>query len=100
MLTSILTLFLAFGPPTQDAKQLIDNNRVTVREVKSTAPIGQATHDVVAVDLGNKTAFFVAKGAKHDGPQHGIVIDLKDVSVPPLENRTRYPLAFPRPGVK
>jgi hypothetical protein len=28
------------------------------------------------------------------------VVDLKDVSVPPLVNKTKYPLAFPRPGVK
>jgi hypothetical protein len=96
--------------PPQNPKQvivdlptrLIDNNRVTVNEVKSVKPaaIEKRFNDVVAVDLDNTTAYFVPKGAAHAGPQHGIIIDLKDVSVPPLENKTKYPLAFPRPGVK
>jgi hypothetical protein len=101
MFTPIFTLFLVLAAPPQEPKQLIDNNRVTVHEVSGKAtPIDKRNHDVVAIDLDSKTAFFVPKGATHAGPQHGIVIDLKDVSVPPLENKTKYPLAFPRPGVK
>lgn len=109
MLTSILTLFIVLTAPLQEAKQLIDNNRVTVREVKTAvlsehngkgSSIGSRGNDVVAVDLDKTTAYFLQKGATHDSPQHGIIIDLKDVSVAPLENKTKYPLAFPRPGVK
>jgi hypothetical protein len=104
MITSILTLFLVLAAPLQEAKPMIDNNRVTVREVKAAngkaAPIDKRSNDVVAIDLDTTTAFFVPKGATHASPQHAIVIDLKDVSVPPLENKTKYPNAFPRPGVK
>jgi hypothetical protein len=89
--------------PLQEAKPLIDNNRVTVQEIKATgqpAPIAGRKNDVVAIDLDTKTAFFVAKGGTHNSPRHAIVIDLKDVSIPPIENKTKYPLAFPRPNVK
>jgi hypothetical protein len=109
MITSILTLFLVLTAPPQDTKQIIDNNRVTVTEVKIQAlserkgkplTIGTPKNDVVAIDLDRTTAFFVPKGATHGMPQHGIVIELRNVSVPPLANKTKYPLAFPRPGVK
>lgn len=105
MTKPVLTILLILLPLVQSraetAKQLIDNNRVTVREVTdATAPVGSRDHDMVAVDLDTKTAVFVAKGSTHATPKHGIVIELKDVSVPPLENKTGYPLAFPRPGVK
>jgi len=104
MITSLLALFLLLAAPLQGAKQLIDNNRVTVREVTSasgtSAPIEARGNDIVVIDLVKTTAFFVPKGAKHDAPQHAIVIDLKDVTVKPVENKTRYPLAFPREGGK
>jgi hypothetical protein len=102
MLTSILTLFLMLTAPLQEAKQLIDNNRVTVNEFKSSKPplLDSRNNDVVVVDLNTKTASLVPKGKVQTVPEHAIVINLKDVSVPPLENKTKYPLAFPRPGVK
>lgn len=103
MITSILTALLLLAAPFQEAKQLIDNNRVTVREVTASgkpAPIEGRGNDVVAIDLVNPTAFFVPKAGKHDTPQHAIVVDLKDVSIKPVENKTGYPLAFPREGVK
>jgi hypothetical protein len=104
MITSTLALFLMLSSPPREAKPLIDNNRVTVQESKAAngkaAPIEGHKYDVVAIDLDGKTAFFVPKGGTHNSPMHAIVIDLKDVSIPPVENKTKYPLAFPRPGVK
>jgi hypothetical protein len=92
----LLMLVMALAP-----QQLIDNNRVTVRETTNgTGTIGARDHDVVAVDLDTKTAFFVAKGTTHASPRHAIVVDLKAVSVAPIPNPTKYPLAFPRPNVK
>ena len=35
-----------------------------------------------------------------DAGARSLVIELKDHPVPPLENKTGYPLAFPRPHVK
>jgi hypothetical protein len=104
MITSTLLLLLMLSSPLRETKPLIDNNRVTVQETKTTsgqpAPIAGHKNDVVAIDLDGKTAFFVPKGGTHSSPRHAIVVDLKDVSVPPSENKTKYPLAFPRPGVK
>ena len=109
MFTSTFMLFFLLAAPLQEAKPVIDNNRVSVREVRIPAlserkgkplTIGPRGDDVVAIDLDGTTGYFVPKGTTHPMPQHGIVIELKNVSVPPLENKTKYPLAFPRPEVK
>jgi hypothetical protein len=104
MTKSILMLALLLAPALQDgrgAKQLIANNRVNVRETTDAgAKIGSRDNDVVAIDLDTKRAFFVPKGVTVPGVKHAIVVDLKAVTVPPVENKTKYPLAFPRPGVK
>src|SRR5262245_60853661 len=108
MTKTILTLFVLLSSLPQSqrggGKPLIDNNRVTVQEIGPTngqpAPIEGHKLDVVVIDLDGKTAFFVPKGSSHPSPKHAIVVDLKDVSVPPLVNKTKYPLAFPRPDVK
>ena len=107
MMTFILALFLAppaLPAPLQEATPLIDNNRVTVREVNSAAgkaaPTDGRNHDRVVIDLVKTTAFFVPKGAVYGMSGHAILIDLKDVSIPPVPNQTPYPLAFPREGVK
>ena len=101
----ILLLLLGLPNPGQDgsnaSKQLIENNRVTVRETTNApAQIAARDHDIVVVDLDAKSALFIARGSNHSSGKHAIIVDLKDVSVPPLENKTKYPLAFPRPGVK
>jgi predicted metal-dependent enzyme (double-stranded beta helix superfamily) len=114
--------------PREGAKQLIDNERVTVWEV--TWPKGKSTgmhehkFDMVAVDLADATtklttpdgrsqtatqkratAGFLQKGVIHaeegtsDVPRHAILVDLKDVVVPPLANKSGLPNAFPRDGV-
>ena len=94
----------------QEAKPAIDNERVTVWDVTwtqdATRPGGH-DHDVVVMRLtGAKagTASLIAKGSQLN-EQGGIgarwlVIELKDHPVAPLENKTGYPLAFPRPHVK
>jgi hypothetical protein len=102
MMTSILALYLLFGAPFQEIRALIDNNRVTVRELTFSGgrptPIEKRSNDVVVIDLVKTTGFFVPKGGKHDMPAHAIVVDMKDVSIPPASNNTAYPLAFPREG--
>jgi predicted metal-dependent enzyme (double-stranded beta helix superfamily) len=139
MITTIFALLLTLLPrqapqlphafPRDGAKQLIDNERVTVWEVvwekgKPTA-MHQHRYDMVSVDLADASvkvtsqqgaatngnprvgqATFVRKGVTHmeegtsDTPRHAILIDLKDVVVPPLPNKSSYPNAFPREGAK
>jgi len=95
---------------------VIDNERVTVWDVTWTK--GQANpargHDLDAVmmwvkgDNAEGSAYFSAMGDGRgeeamldaaDGPR-SLIIELKDHPVPPLENKTGYPPAFPRPHVK
>jgi hypothetical protein len=93
----------------QDLKPVIDNERVTVWDVPGTKGQGNPTlghdHDVVVMQLTGphaRTASFIAKGNKKPAVigARSLVIELKDTVVPPLENKTGYPLAFPRPHVK
>jgi hypothetical protein len=115
--------------PRENARQVVDNERVTVWDV--TWPRGKPTalhrhkYDLIGVDLVDATVkvtspdgqsrtssikvggvAWLDKGATHieegmsDKPRHAILIDLKDVKVPPLENKTGLPLAFPREGGK
>lgn len=98
----------------QDLKPVIDNERVTVWDVIWTK--GQTNpakgHNLDAVILWTagpraRTASFSPKGSARDqqgaaeaNPPRSLVIELKDHPVPRLENKTGYPLAFPRPHVK
>jgi hypothetical protein len=97
----------------QDGKPVIDNDRVTVWDVTWTK--GQSNpargHDRDAVVMwvaGGKarTASFSPKGDRRaeqgntdSNPPRSLIIELKDNPVPPLENKTGYPAAFPRPHV-
>lgn len=112
--------------PRADAKQLVDNERVTVWD--ATWPKGKAApsyrnrDDMVTVEL-NDAAYRVAgkdsavsaklgqvayikngtsesETGTSDVPRHAIAIDLKNVKVPPMENKSGYPDAFPREGIK
>jgi hypothetical protein len=103
MITSILALLLLAGPQTPSTaggtKQLIDNQRATVWEV--TASSDSAKGDRVTIDLtkpGN--AVFTKKGDAQPKMPHSVVIDIKDANVAPVPNKSGYPLAFPREGVK
>jgi quercetin dioxygenase-like cupin family protein len=98
----------------QELKPVIDNDRVTVWDVTWTK--GQTNpargHDRDAVVMwidGDKarTASFSPKGGRRgeqgatdSHPPRSLVIELKDHPVAALENKTGYPLAFPRPHVK
>jgi hypothetical protein len=110
MLPRVIALLVigvaAYG---QDLKPVIDNERVTVWDVmwsKGTANPAGPDRDAVVMRLtgaGAGTASFSVKGSQHKAGHIGdrwLVISLKDHPVPPLENKTGYPLAFPRPHVK
>lgn len=90
----------------QTVKPIIDNERVTVWDVTwekgQPNPLPRTDHDFVAVSLTRKgTAVFRHKGetAGEEG-ERTVVIELKDHPLPPLENKSGYPNAFPRPHVK
>lgn len=94
----------------QEQKPAIDNERVTVWDVtwaKGTINPAAPDRDVVLMRLTGphaRTASFFAKGSARNEHGHigarSLIIELKDHSVSPLENKTGYPLAFPRPHVK
>jgi hypothetical protein len=95
----------------QEAKPVIDNDRVTVWDVTwtkgQTNPALGHDRDVVMMWLTGahaRTASFSAKGSERNrqggAGARSLVIELKDHPVAPLENKTGYPLAFPRPHVK
>lgn len=104
--TIAFLLAFCFAAAGQTVKPIIDNDRVTVWDVTwvkgQPNPLPRTEHDFVAVSLTKRsTAAF-----KHKGETPGeegartVVIELKDHPVAPLENKTGYPNAFPRPRVK
>ena len=92
----------------QDQKPVIDNERVTVWDVTWTKgqpnpALGHGLDTVVMSLVPSRAAKFYPHGAGlGDGgkARRSLIIELKDHPVPPLENKTGYPLAFPRPHVK
>jgi hypothetical protein len=98
MVRILLICAMLFQAGTQTTlKPVIENERVAVWD--TVVPAAARPSDAMVVSLAGK-AEFVPKGtpAKVDG--RAIVIDLKDHPVPPIENTSGYPLAFPRPGIK
>ncbi len=82
------------------AAPVLDNERIAVWDATSALPAAQ--HDFVAISLDHKgQAKFGRKGEipATDGA-HTVVVELKGVTLPPLENTTGLPLAFPRPHVQ
>jgi hypothetical protein len=120
MITTLLALWVALFPvqtadlphafPRDGAKQLIDNERVAVWEIKlekgKQTGMHRHRYDMIRVDLADATAGFSQKGLTHndegngDTPRHAIMIDLKDVIMPPIPNNSGYVEAFPREGAK
>jgi hypothetical protein len=88
----------------QDAKPVIDNERVAVWDTTGDPRLERnVDHDVVVMRLTGphaRTASFIPKGGMLKPDGRCLVIELKDNPVPPIENKTGYPLAFPRPHVK
>ena len=92
---------VAAGRSTDPTAPIVDNDRVTVWPVATLAL--QPAHDSVWISTARPgEVAFRASGAHVAAPGTGagIVIELKDKIVPPLENKSGYPPAFPRPGVK
>lgn len=89
-------LFQAAQPAAP--KPAIDNDRVTVSEVSHYSVTSQPLDAVVVSASGNAT--FIPKGATSKIFGNLLVIDLKDHPVAPIENKTGFPLGFPRPGSK
>ncbi len=104
MFTSVFALLLLLAPQTlalspAGKKQIIDNPRATVWD-STGQPAETAPYDRVAVDLARPgRAAFIKKGETTPNTLHSIVIDVKDANIPPIPNKTGYPLAFPREGV-
>jgi hypothetical protein len=108
---AVVCVAAAFG---EDVKPVIDNDRVTVWDVTwtkgTTNPARGHDRDAVVMWItGDKvrSASFSPKGDLRDeqgaadsNPPRSLIIELKDHPVPPIENKTGYPLAFPRPHVK
>jgi hypothetical protein len=96
MVQILLLCMILFQAGSQTAtKPLIDNDRVSVLDVNDAAA-AQST-DAVVVSLSGSAAF-VPKGTAPKITGHSYLIDLKDHPVAPIENKSGYPLAFPRPG--
>ena len=91
-----MMLFQSASPTA--TKPLIDNDRVSVLDVADYSTSAQPNDAVVVSLAGN--AVYVPKGATSKISGRLFVIDLKDHPVPPIENKSGYPLAFPRPGTK
>ncbi len=91
-------LFQGGAPPTPGGdKPIIDNERTTVWD---TSTPRSYSHEFVAIELATGAAWLGKQGGTP--PSHGrtIVIELKDNTIPPTANPTKYPNAFPRPGSK
>jgi hypothetical protein len=90
----LLCLTLLQISPVTKMRPIIENERVKVWDVTGADP---QPFDTVVVSLNGKVTWW-AKNSRPELDGRSIVINLKDVSVPPLENKTGLPLAFPRPG--
>jgi hypothetical protein len=126
-LLALLSAVPAQAQPTPIIATVIDNERVTVRDIMLAAGQPGAAlkhdHDFVTLFLidgiirttgpdgknliaARKAgeAVFHQRGTETDQAISGnprlIVVDLKDVRAVPMANRSGYPLAFPRPGSK
>lgn len=102
---------LAASLYAQDMKPAIDNERVTVWDVKwskgATNPAKGHDRDLVVMwTAGDKagTAAFIPAGdagnLQGSAGSRSVIIELKNFPVAPIENTTGYPKAFPRPHVK
>lgn len=97
MIQMLLCLML-FQSSLPAPKTVIDNDRVSVLDVNNVSVAAQPTDAVVVSLSGN--ASFVPKGTAPNISGRSFVIGLKDHPVPPIENKSGYPLSFPRPGTK
>lgn len=99
LITLLMLCATLLQAPGEKAKQLIDNEDVTVWDVDG-ATIARPGDAVLVSLSGAGTASFVARGTVPNVEGRCVVIDLKEHNSTPMPNPTNYPLAFPRPGVK
>jgi hypothetical protein len=102
VLSGLFAVALDARPQREPMKPAIDNERVTVWDLKaSDSEIAASTRACVFVRLAPLLVAFFPKCAAEGwdpGPAGGVVIELKDHPVPPLVNTSRFPNAFPRAG--
>lgn len=98
--TGLVALALGICVIARAADPVIDNERVTVRDMTGTMPA--VPHDFVAVSLSRPgTVSLGRKGSTAGEPgARTVLIELKDHPVAPIPNTSGYPLAFPRPHVE
>jgi hypothetical protein len=103
VLLSALTLVPQARSQREPLRPAIDNERVTVWDLRAADnEIPVQTRPCVFIRLTPLVvAFFPTCSAEgwDAGPAGAVVIELKDHPVPPLANTSRFPNAFPRPGV-
>jgi hypothetical protein len=100
VLACTATLSLLASAAALAAEPVIDNERVAVYNTAEALPA--STYDFVAIDLDHKGK---AKwGHKGEVPgkngSHSVIVELKGSKLPPIENTTGLPLAFPRDRVE
>jgi hypothetical protein len=98
MIRAVLFCAMLFQVSASTAvKPVIDNERVAVWD----APVSAAGRpvDAVVVSLAGDVTF-LPKGTAPKSAAKSFVIDLKDIKAAPFENKSGFPLAFPRPGSK
>src|SRR6266487_2638611 len=86
---------LEFRP--EGVKPIIENERVTVWDVRAPVRSHGETSVVIAI-APPSVAGKVSVGRTAQAADRAIIIDLKDHRVPVLQNKSGYPSAFPRPG--
>jgi quercetin dioxygenase-like cupin family protein len=98
--TTCFALALGVAAFAHAAEPVVDNEHVTVWDTTTALP--PSSHDFVAVSLSQPgTASFGHRGeVPGKAGARTIVIELKDLPVPPLANESGYPLAFPRKRVR
>jgi hypothetical protein len=104
--TTLLALAICLAASAENVKPIVDNERVTVWDVTWTKgqpnPLPPMEHDFVDISLTKRgTAVSRHKGdTPGEEGERTVVVELKDHPVAPLENKSGYPNAFPRPRVK
>lgn len=104
--TTLLALVICMAASAENVKPIVDNERVTIWDVTWTKgqpnPLPRMEHDFVDVSLTKRgAAVFKSKGGTPgEEGERTVVVELKDHPVAPLENKSGYPNAFPRPHVK
>jgi hypothetical protein len=114
-MVKILTIAFALCATTvcQAAEPIIDNERVRIWDVTWSKtepnPIPRHDFDFVTIYLAGAAdgshkkgdVVFARQGISRLNPaERTVVIELKNHPVAPIENKSGYPLAFPRPRVK